>query len=132
MWAGYLSRYSDWLLAGRSWDRISVGRDFPPVQTGPGAHPASCTMGIGYFPGVKYGRRMMLTTYPLLLPRSWKSRAIPLPTLWAKPRPVTWTLYLYSHLNSRLFTLKLLNSPICESAMKGEKKKSLKSFWLRG
>jgi len=21
------------------------GRDFPPVQTGPGAHPASCKMG---------------------------------------------------------------------------------------
>ena len=24
-----------------------------PVQTGPGAHPASCTMGTGSFPGVK-------------------------------------------------------------------------------
>ena len=22
-----------------------------PVQTGPGAHPASCTMGTGFFPG---------------------------------------------------------------------------------
>jgi len=22
-----------------------------PVQTGPGAHPASCTMGTGSFPG---------------------------------------------------------------------------------
>jgi len=29
------------------------GRDFPPVQTGPGVHPASCTMGTGSFPGVK-------------------------------------------------------------------------------
>ena len=29
------------------------GRDFPhPVQTEPGAYPASCTMGIGSFPGV--------------------------------------------------------------------------------
>jgi hypothetical protein len=28
-------------------------RDFPPVQTGPGAHPASCTMGTGSFPRVK-------------------------------------------------------------------------------
>jgi len=26
-----------------------------------------------------------LTTHPLLVPRSWKSRAIPLPTLWATP-----------------------------------------------
>jgi hypothetical protein len=24
-----------------------------PVQTGPGAYPASCTMGTGSFPGVK-------------------------------------------------------------------------------
>ena len=28
-------------------------RDFPPVQTGPGAHPASCTMSIGSFAGVE-------------------------------------------------------------------------------
>jgi hypothetical protein len=26
------------------------GRDFPPVHSGPGAHPASCTMGTGSFP----------------------------------------------------------------------------------
>jgi len=29
------------------------GREFLPVQTGPGAHPASCTMGTGSFPGVE-------------------------------------------------------------------------------
>ena len=27
------------------------GWDFPHVQTGPGAHLASCTMGTGSFPG---------------------------------------------------------------------------------
>jgi len=57
----------------------------PPVQTGPGAHPASCKMGTGSIPGVKCGRGVLLTTHPLLVPRSWKSRAIPLPTLWATP-----------------------------------------------
>ena len=32
----------------------SGGRpDFPPVQTSPGAHPASCKMGTGSFPGSK-------------------------------------------------------------------------------
>jgi len=47
--------YNGWLRAGRSGDRISVGgsRFSAPVQTGPGAHPASCTMGTGSFPGVK-------------------------------------------------------------------------------
>ena len=75
-----------------------MGRDFPPVQTGPGAHPASCTMGTGSFPGVKYGRGVLLITHPLLMPWSWKSRIIPLPTLWAATGPVTGTLYRYLHL----------------------------------
>jgi hypothetical protein len=92
LWAGQLSRYSDWLWAGRSEDRIPVGRDFPPVQTGPGAHPAACTMGTGSFPGVKYSGAC--TTQPLLVPWSWQSRAIHLPTLCATTGPVTGTLYL--------------------------------------
>ena len=71
-----------------------MGRDFPPVQTGPGAHPASCTMGTGSFPGVNYGRGVLLTTHLLLVSRSWKSRAIPLPTLWVTTGPVTGFLYL--------------------------------------
>jgi len=61
------------------------GRDFPPVQTGSGAHPASCKIGTESFPGVKCGRGVLLTTHPLLVPRSWKSRAITLPTLWVIP-----------------------------------------------
>jgi len=44
----------------------------PPVKLFPGS-----------FPGVKCGRGVLLTTHPLLVPRSWKSRAIPLPTIWA-------------------------------------------------
>jgi hypothetical protein len=41
------------------------------VQTGSGAHPASCTMGTGVLsPGVKRGRGVMLTTHPHLVPRS--------------------------------------------------------------
>jgi hypothetical protein len=39
-----------------------------PVQTDPGAHPASCTMGTGSFLGVKNGRGVTLTPYPLLVP----------------------------------------------------------------
>jgi len=35
-----------------------------PLQTGPGAHPASCTMGTGSFPGVKRDRGVTLTPSP--------------------------------------------------------------------
>jgi len=34
-----------------------------PVQTGPEAYPASCTMGTGSFPEVKSGRVMTLTPH---------------------------------------------------------------------
>ena len=36
-------------------------RFFAPVQTGPGAHPASCTMGTGTFPGIKRDWGVKLT-----------------------------------------------------------------------
>jgi len=95
MWAGQLSHYSDWLRAGRSGNRIPMGTRFSaPVQTDPGAHPASSTMGTGSFPGVKSGRDVTLTSHPLLVPWSRKSRAIHLLPLWAV-RPVqslgAWT-----------------------------------------
>jgi hypothetical protein len=71
------------LRAGRYGDRIPVEARFSaPVQTGLGAHPASCTMGTGYFLGVNSGRGGTLTPQPLLVLWSWKSRAIPLLTLW--------------------------------------------------
>jgi hypothetical protein len=54
---------------GRSGDRIPVEARFSaPVQTGPGAYPASCTMGTGSFQGVKSGRGVTLTPHPLLVP----------------------------------------------------------------
>ena len=83
---GRLAQSVLWLTTG--WtvrDRIPVVPGFSPVQTGPGAHLASCTMGTGSFPGVNCGRGVLLTTHPLLVPRSWKSRGITLPTLWATP-----------------------------------------------
>ena len=59
-------------------DGPGSNRDFPPVQTGPGAHPASCTMGTGSFLGVKCGQGVTLTPHPLLVLWSRKSRSIPL------------------------------------------------------
>jgi len=38
------------------------------IQTGPGAHPTSCTMGTGSFPGAKSSRSVTLTPHPLLVP----------------------------------------------------------------
>ena len=70
---GYLSRYRDSLRAGRSGDRNPVGAKFSaPVQTGPGAHPASYTMGTGSFPGVK--RSGCGVDYPTLSSAEVKER----------------------------------------------------------
>ena len=66
-------------------DRIPVGTRLSARPDRPWAHPASCKMGTGSFPGVKCERGVLLTTHPLLVPWSWKSRAITLPTLWATP-----------------------------------------------
>ena len=52
-------------------------------------------MGTESFPGVKYGRGVPLTTHLLLVLQSWKSRAIPLPILWATTEPVARRLYLF-------------------------------------
>ena len=52
------------LRVGRSGIESRRRRDFPPVQTGPGAHPDSSKMGTGSFPGVKCGRGVMLSTHP--------------------------------------------------------------------
>ena len=41
-----------------------------PVQTGPRAHPASCTMGTGSFPEIKKGRGLSLTPHRFLVPWS--------------------------------------------------------------
>jgi len=40
-------------------------------------------MGTRSFPGVKSGQVVTLTPHPLLVPWSWKGRAIPLFPLWA-------------------------------------------------
>jgi len=73
----YISKYSIMLLVvrvfgiatGYGLDGPGIesrwGARFPAlVQTGPGAHPASCTLGTRSFPGVKSGRGVTLTPHP--------------------------------------------------------------------
>ena len=59
----------------------------PDRPCGPPSLPYN---GYQVFPG-----GVLLTTHPLLVPRSWKGRAIFLPTHWATTGPVTGTLYLF-------------------------------------
>ena len=76
IWAQQLSKYNDWLRAGRYGNRIPVGARFSaPVQTVPGAHPASCTTGTGSFPRVKSGRGVTLTPHSLLVPLVMKEQS---------------------------------------------------------
>jgi len=57
------------------------------VQTDPGAHPTTCTMGTGSFLGVNIGLGVTLTPHPFIVTWSRKGRAITLLLLWAV-RPV--------------------------------------------
>ena len=91
----------NWLWAGWSGDRIPVEVRFSaPVQIGPGAHPASCTMATRSFPGVKSCRGLTLTPHPLLVPWSRNSRAIPILPLWA-----VWPVQSLSACTTVHFTL---------------------------
>jgi hypothetical protein len=87
---GWFSRYSDSLQAGRSGVRNPLAVRFSaPVQTGPGAHPTSYTMGTGSFPGVKRPERGVdhpppssaefkkrVELYLYLYSPSWPSRSV--------------------------------------------------------
>ena len=121
---GSVAEYSDWLRAGRSGDRLAVGSRFSaPVQTGPGAHPASCTTGTGSFPGVKSGRGVTLTPHPLLVPlvmKEYSYTSIPPMGRTACTEPqclYLGTIYLYFYQYLDLETVLTLR--YCVAGMTG-------------
>jgi hypothetical protein len=69
---------------------------FAQVQAGPGAHPASCTMGTGSFPGVKWPGRGA-DHNPLPVPRLKMNRAIPVLPLYALDGLLPGELYILAH-----------------------------------
>ena len=104
-----LSRYSYSLRDGPSGDRIPVGARFSaPVHTGPGSHPASCTVGTGSLLGVQQQGRGADHQHPSsggvkkkveLYPYSF-SRSSQHVLGWALSWYVTFT-FIYSELSSR-------------------------------
>ena len=80
----------------------------------PWGPPSPLYNGYRVFPGGKVRPGREADHPPLLVPGSWKSRAIPLPTLWATTGPVTGTLYPYMLKNEFIYPfLKFQeNSPI--------------------
>jgi hypothetical protein len=84
------------LQAGRSGDRILVGARFYARSDRLWGPPSLLYNGYRLFPRGKVRPGRAADHSPLLVPRSWKSRAIDLPNLWATTRPVTGLFYLLS------------------------------------
>jgi len=103
--------------------RTPVGLTFSlPSQTGPEAHPASCTVGNGCPSRVLSRWAMALTTHPHLVPR-FKSRSVPLLPIWAFMACYranylihNFTFYKF-HEVSRTSTLCTVNIRLHESAL---------------
>jgi len=79
-----VSRVTDYGLDGLGLNP-SADKIFCPSRPAlrPTQPPVQWVLGLSW--GVKCGWGMLLTTHPLLVLWSWKSRVITLPTLWATP-----------------------------------------------
>jgi len=111
--SGWCSRYSDSQRAGRSAVRLPVGARFDvPVQNGPVAHLASCTVGVGLSPGVKRTMRDVDHQTPSSAEVKEKSMNIPVLQLWvfmACSRVIFAVLFVKTHYYN---TYSLYNKPL--------------------
>ena len=101
--------------AGWSGIESRWGRDFLPVETSPGSHPASCKMGTGSFPGVKCGQGMLLTTHPFQCRGRGRVELYLYPPYGPHQacNRITLPLPLYSQLQSLSLFLKPIESALC-------------------
>ena len=102
------------LRAGRLGIESRWGRDISPVQTGPGAHPASCKMGTESFLRVKCGRGVLLTTHPLLVLRYVRVELYLYPP--SGPHRACNGITLPLLLADTVIMYKFMNSPIIKHA----------------
>ena len=92
----WLSRYSDWATGWTVRGSNPGGARFFARPDRPWGPPSLLYNGYRVFSGGKLRPGRAADHSPLLAPWSWKSRAIPLPILWATIGPVTGTLYLFT------------------------------------
>jgi hypothetical protein len=125
-------QYSDLLWAGQSGDWILVGAKFSAlIQTDPGAHPASCTVGTGSFPRVN--RQGCGVDHPWQSSAEVKERvelAFMACSRWTLPLPFT------NELQERGWTLSCdICGPSIHWSIVGPiyrvTKKSLCTWWLK-
>jgi hypothetical protein len=84
---------TEWTAGVRSSAGAEDFSSSPCVQTGSGAHPASCTVGTGgLFLGANRGRVVTLTTHPHLVSRSGMRRSPQAPP-WKVAGQLYYTLY---------------------------------------
>jgi hypothetical protein len=105
-------KYSDWLRAGWSRDRMLVGaRFFAHIQTGPGAHPLY--NGYRVFPGGKAARAWCWLPIPSWC-QGWERVELYLYTPFRPLVACYSDLYLYIYVNYKCTKLLLpfLNSPV--------------------
>jgi hypothetical protein len=104
LWVGTAQSVQWWTMDWMTGVRSPTEADFSSslcVQTGSGAHPASCPMGV-LSPGVKRGRSAMLTTPQHLVPRLSMSKNYTSCDPHVPPRRVVGSLY---------FVYRLCGSP---------------------